>query len=257
MNEKIQLSSIVIARNEELNIRRCIQSQAGVVEDIVVIVDSRTDDKTVEIAKSFPNVHCEVVEWYGYAKTKIYALSKTKHHWILWIDADEEITPELAQELNEFKSGSPAYDAYDLARRAFFLGKWIRHSGWYPSRVTRLFNKKIVGFSEKEVHEHLNIQGEVGHLKHDLNHYTDPSIEHYFKKFNLYTSLAAKEMNEKGKNAGIPDLLLRPVFLFFKMYIFRLGFLDGLYGLILAVFSSTYVFTKYCKLWELNRERAK
>jgi len=254
VNDLIQISSIIIARDEELNIRRCIESQLAVVDDIVILVDSRTKDATVQIASSYPKVNCEVVEWNGYAKTKTLALSKTKYDWILWIDADEELTPELIEELKTFKTVKPQFNAYDVARRAFFLGKWIKHSGWYPARVTRLFNKKVVNFNEKEVHEHLNINGETGHLKYDLNHYTDPSIEHYFTKFNLYTSLAAKELNDKGKRAGLNDILLHPVFLFLKMYIFRLGFLDGLHGFILAILSSAYVFTKYCKLWELNRE---
>ena len=257
MTENIKISSIIIARDEESNISRCIKSQVNVIDDIVVIVDSRTTDKTKQIASTFQNVNCEIVEWKGFTGTKIYALSKTKYDWVLWIDADEEITSELAEELKQFKQSAAEYHAYDLARRAFFLGKWIKHSGWYPARVTRLFNKKYVSFNEKEVHEHLKVEGIVGKLQNDLNHYTDPSIEHYFTKYNSYTSLAAKELFEKGKRANITDILIRPIFLFCKMYIFRLGFLDGLHGLILAVFSSSYVFTKYCKLWELNKERSK
>ena len=257
MVENIKISSIIIARDEETNIARCIKSQINVVDDIVVIIDSRTKDQTMQIASSFQNVNCEIVDWKGYAGTKIYALSKTKYDWVLWIDADEEITPELAEELKQFKQSALEYHAYDAARRAFFLGKWIKHSGWYPARVTRLFNKKYVSFNEKEVHEHLKVEGVVGKLQNDLNHYTDPSIEHYFTKYNSYTSLAAKELFEKGNRATVIDILIRPIFLFCKMYIFRLGFLDGLHGLILAVFSSSYVFTKYCKLWELNRERSK
>ncbi|NJD22686.1 MAG: glycosyltransferase family 2 protein [Melioribacter sp.] len=257
MDENTKISSIIIARDEETNIHRCIKSQINVVDDIVVIVDSRTIDKTIQIASTFQNVNCEIVEWKGFAQTKIYALSKTKYDWVLWIDADEEITPGLAEELKQFKQSLNRYDAYDVARRAFFLGKWIKHSGWYPARVTRLFNKQQISFNEKEVHEHLKVEGTVGKLKNDLNHYTGPSIEHYFIKYNTYTSLAAKELFEKGKKATVIDILLRPIFLFCKMYIFRLGFLDGLQGLILAAFSSSYVFTKYCKLWELNRERSK
>ena len=257
MADLIKISSIITARDEETNIRRCIESQLSVVDDIVVLVDSRTKDETLSIASSYPNVNCEVVVWNGYAKTKIYAVSKTKYDWVLWIDADEELTKELAEELKRFKSVKPSRNAYNVARRAFFLGKWIKHSGWYPSRVVRLFDKRVTNFEEKEVHEHLNVTGNVGHFNHDLNHYTDPSIEHYFTKFNIYTSLAAKELNEKGKRAGVSEILIHPVFLFFKMYILRLGFLDGLHGLILAVFSSAYVFTKYTKLWELNRAKPK
>lgn len=249
----MNLSSIIIAKDEEVNIRRCIESQQDIIDDIVVLVDSRTEDKTFQIAASFPNVNCELVEWKGYGATKNYALSKTKHDWVLWIDADEEITPELFEELKNFKISTPNNNSYKVARRAFFLGKWIKHSGWYPSYVVRLFNKNHARFNEKAVHENLITEGSIGILKNDLNHYTDPSIEHYFKKFNIYTSLAAKELNDKGKSASVWDILLRPVFLFSKMYIFKLGFLDGLHGLILALFSSAYVFTKYCKLWELNK----
>jgi glycosyltransferase involved in cell wall biosynthesis len=254
MAEKLKLSSIIIARDEESNIGRCINSQVDVIDNIVVIIDSRTKDATFNIASSYKNVNCEIIEWRGYAKTKTYALSKTKYDWVLWIDADEELTLELTQELEQFKDNIPQYNSYELARRAFFIGKWIKHSGWYPSRVTRLFNKQIIHFDDKEVHEGLVIKGEIGRLKYDLNHYTDPSIDHYLGKFNLYTTLAAEELYNKGKRASLNDILLRPVFLFIKMYIFRLGFLDGINGLILAVFSSAYVFTKYSKLWELNRE---
>jgi glycosyltransferase involved in cell wall biosynthesis len=251
----LKLSSIIIARDEENNIKRCIQSQQGVIDEIVVIVDSRTKDNTFSIASSYPNVICETIEWKGYAATKTYALSKTSNDWVLWIDADEEITIELSEELTKFKSVEPVYNSYNVARRAFFLGKWIRHSGWYPSRVTRLFNKQIISFNDNNVHEGLNIVGDIGQLKNDLNHYTDPSIEHYFVKFNSYTTLAAKELHAKGKSSRISDIVIRPIFLFLKMYIFRLGLLDGINGLILAVLSSAYVFTKYCKLWELNKNK--
>jgi len=249
----MKLSSIVIAKNEESNIKRCIESQLGIVDDIVVLVDSRTTDKTFEIASSFSNVNTEIAEWKGFGAAKNYAISKAKNDWVLWIDADEELTSELKEELKSFKNSQPELNSFEIARRAFFLGKWIKHSGWYPSRVVRLFNKNFAGFNEKSVHENLIVKGKSGILKNDLNHYTDPSIEHYFKKFNEYTSLAAKDLFSQNKHAAITGILIRPLFLFVKMYIFKLGFLDGLHGLILAVFSSAYVFTKYCKLWELNK----
>lgn len=254
MSETLKLSSIIVARDEEKNIGRCLKSLDGIFDDIVVVIDSRTTDSTYQAASSFKNVNCEFFEWQGYSKTKTYALSKTKNDWVLWIDADEELTPELVEELKDFKKKTPLFNSYEFARRAFFLGKWIKHSGWYPSRVTRLFNKQKIHFDEREVHEGLVIKGEIGRFQNDLNHYTDPTIEHYFSKFNKYTTLAAAELNEKGKRAVLNDIVLRPVFLFVKMYIFRLGFLDGINGLILAVFSSAYVFTKYSKLWELNRK---
>jgi len=255
MREEIKISSIVIARNEENNILRCLESQINVVDDIVVIVDSRTNDLTYKNATRYKNTNCEIIDWKGYAATKSYALSKTKYDWVLWIDADEEITPELIIELQRFKSTNPLFNVYDLARRAFFLDKWIKHSGWYPARVARFFNKNYVSFNNNNVHEGLEYVGDLGHFKYDLNHYTDPSLEHYFIKFNDYTSLSAKELYMNGRKIKIKDILLRPIIIFIKMYIFKLGFLDGFQGFILSVLSSGYVFTKYCKLWELNRSK--
>lgn len=254
MNE-IRLSSIIIAKDEESNIKRCLDSLIGVIDDIVVIIDSRTTDNTFKLVSEYPGINCEILEWKGFAETKNYALSKTKFDWVLWIDADEELTEDLKSELMLFKQSIPQYAAYTVARRAFFLGKWIKHSGWYPSKVVRLFNKVSANFNNKSVHEGLVINGTIGSLKNDLNHFTDPTIKHYFSKFNNYTSLAANELFIKGKKSSLSDFLIRPLFLFVKMYIFRLGFLDGLHGLILALFSSFYVFTKYAKLWELNRNK--
>lgn len=251
----MNLSAIIIAKNEEKNLQVCLKSLSNVIDDIVVLIDSTTTDNSFQVVSSFPNMNCEIVQWQGYAKTKAYAVSKTKFDWIFWIDADEELTPGLVNELKEFKNNEPKYNCYDVARRAYFLGKWIKHSGWYPARIKRMFNKQFVCFDEKEVHEGLIVKGEIGHLKNDINHYTDPNIEHYFEKYNVYTSLAAKDLLKKGKLASKSDLYLRPLFLFLKMYIFRLGFMDGLHGFILALFSSSYVFTKYCKLWELNKDK--
>ncbi|MGE5401891.1 MAG: glycosyltransferase family 2 protein [Ignavibacteriales bacterium] len=256
MNQEIKISSIILAKDEEHNIARCIDSQNGCVDEIIVIVDSRTCDNTVEILKK-KNVLYEVTEWQGYSRTKQYALKKATHDWVLWIDADEALTPELCREISDFKKTRPAHQAYSIPRKANFLGRWIMHSGWYPGRVVRLFDKNSADFSDKDVHEHLVISGGVGKLNSDLEHYTDPSIKHYFNKFNIYTTLAAEELYKKNKNVSIKDIILRPAFLFFKMYILKAGFLDGLHGFILAIFSSAYVFTKYCKLWEMKKEKGK
>jgi glycosyltransferase involved in cell wall biosynthesis len=251
----LNLSSIIIAKNEESNIRKCIESQLDCIDDIVVIIDSNSTDRTAEIVKEYQQVNLEIADWKGYAGTKQFALTLVKNDWVLWIDSDEEITKELCDELNNFKNIEPKEKAFSLARRAFFLGKWIKHSGWYPGRVVRLFNKNYARFSNKEVHEFLEVNGETGKLQNDINHYTDPNIFHYFEKFNKYTSLAANELNDSKKKVGLKDLLLRPTFLFIKMYFLRRGFLDGIHGFILAVFSSTYVFVKYIKLWELRNQK--
>jgi hypothetical protein len=175
---------------------------------------------------------------------------------VLWLDADERVTPELAEEMQGVvRTDDPAVMGYTVARRAFFLGRWIKHCGWYPSRVSRLFRKGSARFNETRVHEQLIVNGRVVDLQHDLLHYTDPNLRHYFEKFNSYTSLAAEDMRTAGKSFLLYDLLVRPPFLFFKMYLLRLGFLDGLHGLIVCVLSSAYVFTKYAKLWELQSRR--
>lgn len=253
MSESIKISSIIIARNEESNISRCIESQLNCIDEIIVLVDDRTTDNTLKTACSYKNTKCEVVKWEGYSATKQYAVNLTSNEWVLWIDADEVITPALSKEINIFKYSNPLYDAYSVPRIANFLGRWIKHSGWYPGRVTRLFNKKKVKFSNKDVHEGLVVNSTIGKFTNDLEHYTDPNIKHYFEKFNYYTTLAAEELNKKGKRFRISDITLRPFIFFLKMYLIKAGFLDGIQGFILAVFSSAYVFVKYCKLWELNK----
>ena len=255
LNQRIKISSLIIAKDEEQNIRRCIESQLNCIDEVIVLIDDATTDRTEEIVRTFQQVKCEKVIWQGFSKTKQLGLSLASNNWIFWIDADEAVTKPLNDELLQFKNELPKFNAYSFPRCAFFLGKWIKHSGWYPGRVTRLFRKDKIQFSENDVHEHLVVEEEVGIFKKDLDHFTDPTIEHYFTKFNIYTSLAAKELYQRKKSFKKTDVLLRPLFIFLKMYIFRLGFLDGFHGFLLAVFSSHYVFTKYAKLWELNQKK--
>ena len=246
----MKISSIIIAKDEEKNIGRCIQSQVDCIDEIIVLVDEHSKDSTLQIVKSFSTVKYEIVKWQGFSATKKYAVTLTSNDWIFWIDADEVLTPGLSKELIEFKKSEAECDSYSFPRKANFLGRWILHSGWYPGRVTRLFNKNKITFSDNDVHEHLIIKGKVGAFKNDIEHYTDPDIKHYFEKFNRYTTLAAEEMDKKGKSFKVSDLVIRPIVIFIKMFIIKRGFLDGIQGFILAVFSSAYVFTKYCKLWE-------
>ena len=246
------LSVITLTLNEERNIVECLKSISWA--DELIVVDSGSTDRTVEIARSFKaNVH--VIAWQGYGAARNFAVSRSTGEWILWLDADERVTDELAREIKEImRANDPSIAGYEIARRAFFLGKWIRHCGWYPSRVTRLFRRTAGRFTETRVHEELNVTGVIGRTRHDLIHYTDPDLDHYFVKFNLYTTLAAHDLNAAGSSFRLYDLLVRPPFTFFKMYVLRLGFLDGMRGLILSMVSSAYVFTKYAKLWEARQE---
>ena len=242
------LSVIVITRNEERNIVECLKNVSWAND--IIIVDSQSTDQTVALAREYARTIL-VTEWKGYGAAKNLALEKAINSWVLWLDADERVTDGLAAEIRQIiSSETGAVQGYEVGRRAFFLGKWIRHCGWYPGYVVRLFTNKNASFSTASVHEHIEIEGLRGRLRHDLLHYTDENIFHYFSKFNRYTSLAAEDLFHGGKISRMYDLSVRPAFMFVKMYIFRLGFLDGMHGFILCLLSSAYVFTKYAKLKE-------
>lgn len=241
------ISVIVITRNEERNIAACLESARWA--DEIVVVDAESSDRTVDIARTYtPNVAS--LPWCGFAAAKKEAVTRSRNEWIFWFDADERITPELAGELQQSVNEHPEAAGFSVGRRAYFLGTWIRHSGWYPGRVVRLFHRHRASFTDAAVHEGLLLSGPVRLLGNDLLHFTDPNLFHYMAKFNRYTSLAAHELHAKGKRTRLIDLLLRPLWQFVRMYGIRLGFLDGVPGLLLALLSSAYVFTKYAKLWE-------
>ena len=245
-----KLTVITLTRDEERNIVGCLESVAWA--DEIIVLDSGSTDRTVEMARRFtPDV--TILPWRGYGAARNEGLARSHFGWILWLDADERVTAELAAEIRGIlEKDDAALAGYEIARRAYFCGKWMRHGGWYPSRVVRLFRRDQARFSETRVHEQILIGGAVSRTRHDLIHYTDPDLNHYFSKFNSYTSLAARDMFDAGRSFSVGDLIVRPLFQFFKMYLLRLGFLDGIHGFVLCVASSAYVFTKYAKLWEMN-----
>ena len=251
------LSVIVITKNEERNIEDCLKSVLWAQE--IVVVDGGSADRTLELARKFTS-KVFVKSWEGYGAAKNFALEKCTGSWILWLDADERVTDELGKEIQAITAQevTPS-NVYEIPRKAFFLGKWIKHCGWYPGYVPRLFRKGAGRFSENKVHERFEFGGEAGRLRSDLLHFTDPNLWHYVEKFNRYTTLAADEMMEKRTAFRMSQIVVRPVWVFIKMYVLRLGFLDGIQGFILCVLSSCYVFTKYAKLWELSTgtERSK
>lgn len=244
------LSVIVITKNEEHNIQECLASVKWANE--IIVVDGGSSDRTVDIARQATK---EVHErpWEGYGAAKNFALSQCSGDWVFWLDADERVTPELKREIQSvIHSMDGTYAGYSMPRKAYFLGRWIKHCGWYPGIVVRLFKRGEGKFTEHKVHERLEVRGNIGGLHADLLHYTDPNLFHYFDKFNRYTSLAAEELVESGQSFSLGQLLFRPPWTFFKMYVLRAGFLDGIQGFILCVLSSSYVFVKYAKLWERN-----
>ncbi len=245
------LSVLIITHNEEENIRDCLESVRWAEE--IVVVDAESRDRTVEIARRYTD-KIWVRPWAGYAAAKNFALQQCTRPWVLWLDADERVPPELRLEILHTLE-YPQHAGYEIPRLAYFLGRWIHHGGWYPGYVLRLFRRDAARFNENRVHEGVQLEGSVGRLRHHLLHYTDRTLEHYLKKFNQYTSLAAEELADRGKRFRLIDLLLRPPYMFLRMYLLRAGFRDGLQGFLLAGFSAAYVFAKYAKLWELQQNR--
>ncbi|MBN2000461.1 glycosyltransferase family 2 protein [candidate division KSB1 bacterium] len=245
----MSISVILITLNEEKNIDACLQSVQWA--DEIVVVDSFSTDRTIEIVKNYTD---KVIlhPFDGYAENKNLALDRTTSEWILWLDADERVTPELSDEIKHVLNKTE-YQGFEMPRKAFFLGRWIKHCGWYPGYVLRLFRKQNARFSHNKVHEGLILDGSCGRLTHALLHYTDDSLEHYLWKFNRYTSLAAEELHERGRRAGLGSIIFRPVFAFLKMYFMKRGFLDGIEGLMLCLLSAGYVAVKYAKTWELGK----
>ncbi len=245
-----RITAIVITFNEARNIRACLGSLRWA--DEVVVVDAGSTDGTAEIAREFtPKVF--VREWEGYGQARNFALEHSTSDWVLVVDADERVPEPLADELRSAAGeGEGAPGVYELARRAFFLGRWIRHSGWYPGFVARFFRRGEARYDEAMVHERLTFSGRKGRLRVPLDHYTDDTLFHYLGKFNRYTSLAATELRTGGRRFSVWQLIGKPPVLFLRMYILRLGFMDGVHGLILALLSASYVFVKYAKLAELQ-----
>ncbi|MGB9668421.1 MAG: glycosyltransferase family 2 protein, partial [Thermosulfidibacteraceae bacterium] len=192
------------------------------------------------------------------ATQKNWAIPQASNEWVMIVDADERVTPELRDEILE-ELRNPRYDGYYIGRRNFFLGFPLDHGGWSPKedRNIRLFRKSVSRYEDKEVHADVVVNGKVGSLRNYLIHYTYRSLQDYFRKFDRYTTWAAKDIVKAGKKPNFFNLVLRPMGDFIKFYILKLGFLDGLPGLIIALLSSYYVVVKYVKAWELYLKEGK
>ena len=243
----VKISAVVLTKNEEKNIERCLKSAAAISDEIIV-VDSLSNDRTVEIAKAYTD-KIFLNPWPGFSEQRIFALTKTSHDWILWLDADEEAPPDLADEIRTLDFDK---DGYYIPRLVHYLGRWIRHCGWYPDYTLRLFNKNKGHFSNVLVHESFTVSGTTGKLKHPIRHYPYRNISHHLEKMNVYTDLSALQKQRKGKATTIASALFHSFFRFFKMYLLKRGFLDGGPGLVVSVLGSVYVFLKYIKQWELQ-----
>ena len=253
--EKFMISALIITKNEEKNIARCLESLKWA--DEIIILDSQSKDKTVEISKRYTDKIFSV-EWHGYAKTKNLGKDIAKGEWILWVDADEEVTPALAEEIKSSLKQAKVISGFYVPRKSQFLGRWIKHCGWYPDYVLRLFKKNEGRFDEtKKVHEGVIIRGNVAYFKNVLLHRPYSDLGNYFNKFNRYTSLSANELQDKNRKTRWYHLFIYPIIVFFKKYILKLGILDSREGFILCMFTAFYVFTKYTKLWWKENESSK
>lgn len=246
----MSLSVVIITRNEEENIGRCLAS-VGFANEIIVI-DSCSTDNTVEIAREH-GAHVYPIEWTGYGPAKREAVRRATGEWILSIDADEVLSPDLAEEIQGVMSMATDRRGYYMRRKTQFMGKWIMHCGWYPDFVLRLFQASNGDFNDAVVHEKVILNGNAGHLKGELLHYSYPNLEHYLRKSNRYTTLGAEEAFRQGKKAGWTHLVVRPPIAFVKHYFIKQGFRDGLEGLVLSILSSVAVLVKYAKLRDLHR----
>ncbi len=242
------ISAIVITYNEAANIAVCLESLKWCNE--IIVIDSESSDDTVKIARTYTEKIIQVKDL-PYGEKRNVGIDKAEYEWILWIDADERISPQLKDEIiSLLHNNKSEYKAYMLNRKSFFINKFIKHCGWYPDYTLRLFKKSSgTRFNSALVHEKAEYSGTTGRLKSDILHYTDKTFEHYFYKLNKYTGFSSEELYKKGKKAGIFDIIFRPVFTFFKMYFLKLGILDGYTGLVLCTLSSVHVFAKYSKLY--------
>lgn len=250
----MSLSICIITFNEEVNIRRTLESVKDFADEII-IVDSGSTDTTTTIAQSF-GAKVYVESWKGFAAQKNSALAKASGDWILSLDADEEVSRELAASIKSvFQQGAkPAFDAYTMNRRNLYLGRWIRHSGYYPDPKMRLVRRDLAEFELRAVHEDMKKLPRTGHLDGDLLHHAYPTLQDFIEHANRYSSLGA-EMVVAERKAGfsVINIVVRPLLRFIYMYFFRLGFLDGREGLLVLMTHASYVSWKYAKAWELSR----
>jgi glycosyltransferase involved in cell wall biosynthesis len=247
----IPVSVVMVTYNEENNVENAMKSVKD-FED-VVIVDSFSEDRTVELCRKYTK-RIYQHEWRGFAQQKQIAVDYAEKKWILILDADERVTPGLQSEIAE-KINSESTSGFYLPRKNYFLGRWIRHSGWWPDYTLRLFKKDRAYVQKRKVHEKVIVDGTTSYLNEPLEHYTYKSISEYIKKMEMYSSLSAEDLDAKRHGLTLLSMLVNPIFVFNKMFFLRQGFRDGVHGFILAVLYSFYTFLKYAKVWEKNSKR--
>ncbi|GJL65819.1 MAG: glycosyl transferase [Nitrospirales bacterium] len=248
MSSRQTVAVLVITKNEETHITECLESVKWA--DEIILVDAQSTDETVAIARKFTD-RIFIRPWPGFGLQKNFGLEQAGADWILILDADERVSVELSKEIQE--TLSMALDdtaAYRVPRRNFFYGKWVQWGGAYPDYQIRLVQRGKAQYNDVAVHENLLVDGSIATLSGHLDHYTERQITDHFKKFNLYTTLAASEKGKVQNSVSWYHVVCNPFIIFFKTYVLKKGYRDGTRGIIFAVFASMYTFVKYTKLFE-------
>lgn len=248
MNTNQKVSVYVLTFNEEKKIRACLESVRWA--DEIVVIDSFSTDATVSICREFTDKIIQL-KFNGFGDLRNNALKSITHDWVLSVDADERVTPELAEEIRNLLAKGPGADAYYVPRKSFFLDTWVKHCGWYPDyRQPQFFNKNKMKYANQLVHETYELDGKIGYLKEHALQYPFLSMDQFLKKMDRYSSLRAEEMHAQGKKFSVIQLILNPAAMFSRMYMAKRGFLDGKTGFILSILYGYYTMIKYIKLWE-------
>jgi glycosyltransferase involved in cell wall biosynthesis len=245
-----KVSVTVITRNEAADIAEALKSVAWA--DEIVVVDSESTDETAAIARQFTD-RVVVRAWPGYVDQKNYAASIASHDWIFSLDADERVTPALADEIRATLATAPSHAAFRVPRVAWHLGQWIRTTDWYPDYQPRLYDRRVAEWTGKYVHETVTLRGTRGDLRHELQHYAYRDIADHLETMDRYTTYAARQMHEAGRRAGVLQIAGHPPLAFLRNYIARGGIRDGVAGFVVSAMNAYYVFLKFAKLWELGR----
>ena len=250
-----KLSVTIVTLNEEKNLERCISSVRGLADEIIV-VDSGSTDRTVKIAEA---LGAKVFEnaWKGYGEQKNFAHLKCSSNWVLNLDADEEVSPALKEEIRQIvqNNSDNTKIGYSVPRLTWYLGRWIRHGGWYPNRLVRLSQKNSSQWSEPCVHEALIVQGTVGELKSDLLHYPFLTISDQIDTNLRYSKLGTEALRKKGRSFSLLKIIIKPIGKFFETYFIKAGFLDGVPGFIISVNATHSIFLKYANLLEVENQK--
>jgi glycosyltransferase involved in cell wall biosynthesis len=245
-----KLTVTIISLNEAAHIGAAIDSAS--FADEILVIDSGSSDGTPDIARG-KGVRVLTRAWTGYVDQKNFAAGEASHDWIFSLDADERITPVLAEEIRSVLASNPPYHGYRVPRVTFHLGRWIRTTDFYPDYQTRLYDRRFARWRGRYVHESVSVDGTSGYLKNDLQHYSFADLRDHIKRINHYSTLSAMQMYEEGRRTGPVEILVHPPAAFMRNYILRRGFLDGTAGLTISLMNAWSVGLKFMKLWELQR----